>query len=86
MLRLAAICDVSDAVRDAVVRVHDKAGRHIRKVQLIFYMCSKFKMILLALYAISNSATEEGRPAEHNKKITKFICMFLVFYLAWNQY
>ncbi len=39
MLRLAAICDVSDVVRDTVVRVHDKAGRHIRKVvQLLFYV------------------------------------------------
>lgn len=43
MLRLAAICDVPDTVRDTVVRVHDKAGRHIRKVvQLPFYICSKF--------------------------------------------
>ncbi|KAF8348155.1 armadillo-type protein [Amanita rubescens] len=40
MLRLAAICDVSDAVRDAVVRVNDKAGRHIRK------RCMQFQTLL----------------------------------------
>lgn len=36
MLRLAAMCDVSDEVYDIIARVYDKGGRHVKKVVQLF--------------------------------------------------